>query len=62
MCNQDGSGIFQVCTDRNCASCGVTTPFNSEQCLANPAQYGSQSVTFRCAGVPASPIVPFVPA
>jgi hypothetical protein len=48
-CNNEGtSGVFSTC-DRNCENCGTRTPFNNDQCLANPAATGSQSVKFTCA-------------
>lgn len=62
LCNADGSGIYQTCTDANCEVCTTTAPFRSEQCLANPIQYGSASVAFRCPGTPPAELVPFRPA
>ena len=53
LCNSDGSGVYQTCDDSQCASCTTTQPFFfPEQCLPNPAQYGSESLAVRCPGVP----------
>ena len=50
-CAPDGSaGLFSVCSDAACGSCSVNTPFASDQCLANPPQFGSASVAIRCPG------------
>lgn len=48
-CNPDGTGgLYSVCTDAVCGTCGVNTPFENAQCLANPAEFGSASVAFKC--------------
>ena len=48
-CAADGaSGLYSVCSDAACASCGVRTPFASDQCMANPPAFGSASVAIRC--------------
>jgi hypothetical protein len=47
--NNDGTGgEYQVCTTNTCETCGVNTPFNNAQCVANPPQYGALSVQFQC--------------
>ncbi len=54
-CAADGSvGLYSVC-DSTCGKCSVATPFATDQCMANPPQFGSASVAIRCPGaVPSS--------
>lgn len=60
FCNDDGSGIYQTCLDRTCASIRTTAAFrNDGDCLSNPPEFGSSSVAFRCAGQPPPALVPF---
>lgn len=50
-CDANGqTGTYSVCTDENCGDCPVTTRFRTDQCLPNPPQYGSASVSIRCPG------------
>lgn len=47
-CSEDGSvGVYEVC-DSTCTTCTVSTRFASDQCLANPKEFGSESVSIRC--------------
>jgi hypothetical protein len=51
QCAADGSiGLYSVCSDATCSNCSVQTPFASDQCLANPPQFGSASLSIRCPG------------
>jgi hypothetical protein len=43
-----GGGTFSVCADAQCGSCDVNTPFEEDQCLPNPPEFGSASVTISC--------------
>lgn len=44
------TGTFSVCNDVQCADCPMNSRFRTDQCLANPREFGAQSVTFRCPG------------
>lgn len=47
-CSEDGSvGVYEIC-DSTCSSCTVSTRFASDQCLSNPKEFGSESVSIRC--------------
>lgn len=54
-----GGGVFSVCTDPQCSSCDVNTPFEENQCLPNPPEFGSASVNIQCqAPLPPPPAAP----
>jgi hypothetical protein len=47
-CSEDGSvGLYEIC-DSTCEKCTVSTRFASDQCLSNPKEFGSESVSIRC--------------
>jgi hypothetical protein len=50
-CNDgNNNGVFSVCNDAACTDCPTNTPFNNNQCLANPSGSGSASAKFSCNG------------
>lgn len=58
-CNADKTGgTFTVCNRNTCDTCGVEVPFTNNQCLPNPIQYGSRSVSIDCTAANPAPPAP----
>lgn len=60
-CNEDGSGGTwdTGCSSPDdpfgCETCENSQPFENDECISNPSEFGSRSVAFSCEGLPRPP-------